>query len=524
MQNLSSVMINAALLCLVALGAVVGFQIDLLGRLYHGMHDANDSMTNILLGAGLMSLIAFPLYTARRQIRIAACIKAEQLARAQTAHAARHEPLTGLLTRRALPAYVADLGRQVGLNGTLTLLVIDIDAFKAVNERHDQDTGDQVLHVLAQRIANIARPGATPFHLGADEFAILINDVAFEDRPAVIATQIIMALHHPVQIGPLSVTVKVSIGMASGGGGSSSTELMRQANIALRTAKTNGGGCIQEFDAALDQGLRRTASLQRDLLHALDARQFQTVFQPCFDLQSGCLMGAEARPRWRHPQLGFVAPATFMDLAEKGGISDRVFQIVLDLACQAAKDWPRSMTLRIGVLPAQMSDEELADRVIVTLQNYGLAASQLEIVVAEQDIADNMQSAKMVLEALSQTGVRVALGAGLSGMSVLTDVTCNSITIDQGLTSNINADHVRRTMATAVIGMAHDLDLTVTVVGVTDADDLEVLKNHLPLIVQGPLLGRPRPADALQALIRTQVSQQDTQPAQIMPLRSTATG
>lgn len=527
MHLIPSAMINGALFGLVALGAIVSVQADLLGSLYHGSRETGAIMANFVLGAGLMGLIAVPLYAARRQSRTAAWIKAEQKKLAETAQAARFDPLTGLLTRRCFADRVADIGRRVGPNGTLALLVIDIDSFKAVTEHYNHDIGDQVLEVLAHRIANAAGADAQAFYLGCDAFALLSDEAALRRPSSDIAGDVITALRHPVQIGALAVSVTASIGVATGGGGSTVTELMRQAKIALQTAKRNGGGTVQVFDAALDRHMRKACALQGDLLHGLQSGQFHTVFEPCFDLQSNCLIGATARPRWRHPQLGYVAPATFMDLAEKGGVSDCLFHVVLGQACAAAKDWPRSITLRIGIRPTQPSDARLADRVLATLQDNGLAPSQLELLIAQQDVLDDLQRAADLLGPLSQAGVRIAvggLGTGLSSLSILTQMSCQNIMLDRSLATQLQTDPVRRAMVAAVIRMGHDLGTTVTAAGIERAEDLAVLKNHLPLMGQGPLLGRPRPADAMLALIRTRMQAPAARPARIISLRSAGTG
>lgn len=498
---------NALLLVIAAAAAWLGVRLNLFEMVYFGSRGSWDWAFDGLLALGLAALLTFPLYALRRHQLATALITAKSKATADVARALRLDALTGLGNRQAL-ADMLPLHDDTG--DTWALVLVDIDNFRAVNDLRGHDVGDQVLIEVAKRLTAVTGPAARPYRLAGDEYAMLHHPAADVRLPEDLADDAIAALEKPIQIGNFTLHISASCGIALFGAGTTLSEASRRAGLALSEARRLGPGNLRVFDQKLDQRLRKAAILEEDLLHAVTAGHLQCVFQPYFDLETGEILGAEALARWQHPRLGYVPPERFIVLADKMGIIDRLSDLILDQACQAAQDWPADMTLSFNISPTQFSDATLAARITRTLQRYGIPGDRVEVEVTEHAVVSDYARAAEIMQALSQAGIRLALddfGTGMSSLSLLTDYPFQKLKIDRSFVANLHDDPMRATIATGVAGMAHALGLDVTAEGIERPEEHAFLCNHLPMIGQGFLLGRPQSAeDVLKLMISNQTS------------------
>lgn len=505
MPRLDASLQNLLLLAIVLAGVVLGFQIDLIAQVYAGSRGEAAWIYDIVFGVALATLVTFPLYAVRRHQVAVALIAARDRANAQVAHAAQHDGLTGLKNRGALPAALAQFVKRAGPDSALAFVLIDIDGFNAINTWRGQDIGDQILVATAKRLTAVCGVGAMPFRISGDEFGLLMDAARCERLAEEIADDAIAAIAQPFEIHHFTIQISACCGVAPFGPGTSVAEMMRRAELAIREAKQLGAGNLQVYDADLDHRIRQAQLLEEDLLAAVDAGHLHCVFQPYFDLATGDIRGAEVLARWRHPKLGYVPPEQFIVLADKLGAIDRLSDLILDQACQAAQDWPADMMLSFNISPSQFSDATLASRILKTIRHYGIPGERVEVEVTEHAVVADVPRATALMRELSDAGIVVALddfGTGMSSLSLLIDYPFKKLKIDRSFVNNLHVDPARAAIATGVAQMAHAIGLDVTAEGIERPEEQAFLRDYLPLIGQGFLLGRPQTAEEVLALMR----------------------
>ena len=412
-------------------------------------------------------------------------------AQAEIEHLSQHDSLTGLANRLQLQHYLA---RKLAQSRTpLTLLSLDLDRFKPVNDSLGHAAGDRVLQEIARRLQASLRPGGLVARLGGDEFIVVLLghlDVATVDQ---ICARLVNAIGRPILLEEQSVSVGTSIGIAQAPDQATQVEdLLRLADIALYQAKAAGrnGWCFHA--PAMDAQLSQRRDLEQELRQALALDQLRLGYLPRRGISTGDLSGVEVQLHWAHPLRGLLPPAAFLPLAEETGLSVALGLWLLDDACRAAAAWPVPLRLVISLSARQCADAEaLVEAVASALQTSGLAAGRLELQVPEALLQVEDVSLTQ-LQALKALGVRLSLadfGSGSGGLEALRQSVLDGISLDSRLVARLETQPADAAIAQALIGLGRTLGLRVAATGVETQDQLDWLRAHLCDEVQGPLFG-----------------------------------
>ena len=421
----------------------------------------------------------------------------------QTAHRrleylAHCDTLTSLPNRNALHAQLAnDLD-----TAPCSLLLLDLDGFKHVNDSLGHSVGDALLASVAARLT--AAVGTTGFvsRLGGDEFAILIADCAKSARADEVATRILDAFGPPFELAGQSIYVGTSIGIAMAPKDASGAErLLSCADLALYSAKAEGGGVRRFFARAMQSSSEQRHRLRTELRQALANHEFELWYQPQVSLQDRTLSGVEALLRWRHPDRGLLLPQTFIGVLEESIVAEEVGDWIIEQACSAAAKWERCGLgrLRVAVIlfPAQLRSGRLFAVVSSALARYGLSAQQLEIEITENTVLRDSKQCTKALTKLKNLGVGIAFddfGTGFASLSLLQKYPLTRLKIDRSFVTRIDIRASDVAIVKAVVGMARSLRLAVIAEGVeTAAQERELLTLGCDE-AQGYLYGRPMPA------------------------------
>ncbi|QSX75236.1 EAL domain-containing protein [Lysobacter arenosi] len=430
------------------------------------------------------------------------------------------DALTGLANRLAFRESLDQRLLQLhGAGCQLALLFADIDDFKRVNDTLGHDAGDDVLLQCARRIEHtVQRIGGDQAMLarfGGDEFVILIqadHDPNADVRKIAthLAETLVTELGEPILVQDRQVFLGTSIGItlfpedASG-----ATSLMKNGDIAMYQAKVAGKNCFRFYSRAMDQAVERRVHLEHELRGAWDRGELSLAYQPVFRLVDGAMIGAEALLRWKHPELGVVAPSVFIDVAEQSGLIEVLGPQVLRQACADAVRWQESrkgeepLFLAVNVSPRQLRNGDLPDVVEASLRETGLPADLLHLELTETAVIGDERHASSLLSQLRGMGVKVWLddfGTGFSGLSHLRRVPVDGVKIDRSFVADVLRDPDDLALTTAIIAMAHSLGILVVAEGVEKEGQYAILRERGCDFAQGYWLGHPVTADEFMAV------------------------
>lgn len=421
----------------------------------------------------------------------------------------RRDPLTELPNRldftESVEAAFARLARD---RRPFTLLWLDLDSFKAINDRLGHTVGDEILVQAADRLRACVGIGDGLARLGGDEFAIIAADAASPEQAAAFARRIVEAFAQPFHIDGQEVMNTISIGLATApADGDSPRTLLRSADIALYHAKGARGGSFRFFDATDHAFARERRAIEHDLGNALQRGEFRLVYQPILNLDDDRIVGFEALIRWHHPTRGLVGPVDFIPVAESTGMIRRIGDWVVEEACRAASAWPDAIRISVNFSAVQFRDPGIATRVKAAIAASGLAPGRFEVEVTETVLLSDDAAALEILLALSAEGVRVALddfGTGYSSLSYLRKLPLHRVKIDRSFVQDLQTDLQNAAIVKSVIGLAADLGIETTAEGVETAEQLAFLRAHQCSEAQGYLIGRPVDATEATALLERQ--------------------
>jgi diguanylate cyclase (GGDEF)-like protein/PAS domain S-box-containing protein len=420
------------------------------------------------------------------------------------------DTLTGLPNRhmflQRLHQHIAQASQS---NGALTLLLIDLDQFKEINDTLGHDTGDLLLIEVARRI-RACTPAATPLaRLGGDEFSVILSMPQDLRAAAAIAQATIAAVAAPIQIGAETLFVSASVGIALyPEHGTQTDTLLRHADQAMYAAKSAGRNRYCYFTGAMQDAAQAKMSLMNDLRGALGANQFDVHYQPIVDLATGETHKAEALLRWHHPVRGMVSPAEFIPLAEASGmileIGEWVFKQAVAQVRRLRGMGYNTFQISVNVSPVQFqNDHQLSDTWFRHLAELALPASSMVIEITEGLLLDLSTRVSDKLLAFAEGGIQVALddfGTGYSSLAYLKKFDIDYLKIDRVFVHNLESDPDDRALCEAIIAMAHKLGLKVIAEGVETAAHRELLAAAGCDHAQG-LFSRPIPAADLEALL-----------------------
>ena len=417
--------------------------------------------------------------------------------KAKIQHLAYHDPLTDLPNRSLLRDRLTqsiNAARRPGYH--LALFCLDLDRFKQVNDLFGHAAGDELLMQVTKRLRNQTRSGDTLARIGGDEFVVVATFERLDDI-AILARRLIEALTQPFMLTAGVAEIGVSIGIAVyPEDGTDQEELMRTADLALYRAKHEEKGTFRFFEAAMDEHARARQRLEHDLRGAIDREEFCLHHQPLVDCLTGDVKGFEALLRWHHPERGMIPPLEFIPLAEETGLILKIGEWVIETACRAAAAWSEPYRVAVNVSPVQFLKSDLPAIIASVLDRTGLSANRLEVEITEGILMKNPRRAADVLTTLRGLGVRIAMddfGTGYSSLSYLNEFKFDKLKIDRSFVKRLGEAEDATMIVRTIIGLAHNLGLSVVAEGVETREQLKILRDLECDQIQGYLIGRPMP-------------------------------
>ena len=428
-------------------------------------------------------------------------------------HQALHDSLTSLPNRALLIDRLEHGIEVAGRNEVgLTLLFIDLDRFKIVNDSLGHAAGDELLRVVTRRISRSLRPGDTLARLGGDEFVLLLPAPMPDANLARLTEHLFKVIARPVLIAEREVSVTCSLGCSVyPQDGNDAATLLRRADVAMYGAKREGGNRLRRYVPGQDSHADRQLEIETQLRQALHRGEFLLHYQPQVEVASGRIVGVEALVRWQHPVRGLVQPMEFISVAEATGLIEPIGQWVLDTACAQAAAWQRSglpaVRMAINVSARQFHDPTLVSGVARALVKHGLSPEQMELEITESVSMSDPEESVRILANFRALGVSVAIddfGTGYSNLAYLRRFPVSRIKLDRAFISELDLHSSSHAIVVAIVAMAHALDLQVIAEGVETAGQRDQLLRHSCDELQGYWFSRPVDAAALGAMLKEQ--------------------
>ncbi|WP_226018509.1 bifunctional diguanylate cyclase/phosphodiesterase [Novosphingobium sp. FKTRR1] len=419
-------------------------------------------------------------------------------------HTSLHDGLTGLPNRLFM---IEKLDRAVARQSdrARTLLAfIDLDDFKAINDSLGHPLGDALLCHIGKEIQAIF-PDAMVARFGGDEFGMFLSGLDQNADCPRIAARLHEALNRATVLDGHAIPVSASFGIAIGpDDGHDSETLLKNADLALYRAKTEGKGTYTFFEASLDELARQRRQMEVDLHQAIREGGFELYFQPLYSLSENRCKGFEALLRWNHPQRGRVSPVQFIPLAEETGLIVPIGDWVIREACRQAAQWPEQVSVAVNVSPRQFANPAFAQTVVQALAASGLQATRLELEITESIFIGNVERTLASLHALRSLGVRLALddfGTGYSSLSYLRSFPFDKLKIDQSFVRTLDDDPAGQAIIRAITTLARALGIETLAEGVETDSHMQILRLEGCDLIQGYLISRPVSAGEVAALI-----------------------
>ena len=425
---------------------------------------------------------------------------------ARIAFLAHHDALTKLPNRVRFREEVEKALSRVEDGETLSILYLDLDHFKEVNDTLGHPVGDALLQAVSDRIRACVRPTDTIARLGGDEFALLQLCTNQLDGASALANRLIKDIGEPFEIHGHQVVIGASVGIAiSPSDGRDPDSLLKNADMALYRAKGDGRSTFRFFEPDMDAKMQSRRALELDLRKALGLGEFELFYQPVVNLQADEVSGFEALLRWRHPERGLVSPAAFIPLAEDIGLIRPIGAWALKQACCEAATWPSHLKIAVNLSPAQFKNGNVVLDVISALGASGLAANRLELEITEAVLLQDTEATVTILNQLRDLGVRIAMddfGTGYSSLGYLLKFPFDKIKIDQSFIRDLADKPDSIAIVRSVTGLGTSLGICTTAEGVETEGQLQRLRAEGCTEVQGYLFSKPIPAADIASLLQ----------------------
>ncbi|QSP95426.1 bifunctional diguanylate cyclase/phosphodiesterase [Marinobacter salinisoli] len=431
----------------------------------------------------------------------------QNLARAEST-----DPLTGLANRRF---FTDDLAHGLTVaerqKRKVALVMMDLDRFQMLNDSLGHVFGDELLVSVAERLDALSSERVVVAYAGGDEFMVCLQQVTDLDEVLHLLGDIKECFDEPftIQGDPLGITATMGVAVYPQSG-TNADALMRNADIALYRAKDRGRNCYQFYTEGMQEREVARLELDKDLTHALAQDEFVLHFQPQLDLDNGEINGVEALIRWQHPRRGLLMPIDFIPLAEESGRITDIGRWVVLAACRQLARWKGTplehLRIAVNLSGRELDDPHLVDHIRDTLEINDVPARRLEIELTEEIFIQNIECNLSQLTRLRELGVHLAIddfGVGYSSLGYLRDFPVDVLKIDRSFISNVTTRHDDAVITRAVINLAHNLGMQVVAEGVETEQQLNFLRSYRCNLVQGYLISKPVPAEALNQAMAT---------------------
>jgi diguanylate cyclase (GGDEF)-like protein len=427
---------------------------------------------------------------------------------------ASHDSLTGLPNREMFNGLLRHTIETAERHARkFSLLFIDLDRFKVINDSLGHEAGDMLLVEVAHRLRGTLRASDVVARLGGDEFVVVLEETGERDTVEEIAGELLSTLSQPVQLSGHECHTTASIGIAIyPTDGTDAQTLTKNADMAMYLAKEDGKNGFRFFSRDIKVQSIERLTLETALRRALERDQFSLHYQPKIDMLTGQITGVEALLRWEHPDLGIVSPMQFIPLAEETGLIVPIGRWVLKEACAQNMAWQRRglrpVSMAVNLSPRQFADPHLLQDVDEALVASGMSAVLLQLEVTESMVMRNVSRAVRVLDAIQNRGIRIAIddfGTGHSSMSLMKQFPIDTIKIDRSFVRDLADDPEDQAIAQAIISMGKALGMTVVAEGVETVEQQGFLRDHGCDEMQGFIVSRPVPARDVAELLRPSV-------------------
>ncbi|WP_078431867.1 sensor domain-containing protein [Metabacillus halosaccharovorans] len=457
--------------------------------------DAEVSLMKILYEGRIAKLVVGRDITERK--------KAQQLIH----NMAYYDSVTNLPNRNMFKEHLINSLTTNGENQELAVLFLDLDRFKVINDTKGHSTGDLLLKDVADRIRNTVKSDGLVSRQGGDEFLILLEGMK-KDEIEKIAQQIIDDFSRPFFVHCEEVFVTASIGISLYPyDGKDQETLIKNADTAMYLAKERGKNNYQYYNEGLNTQSTRKMVLEVGLRKALDTNQFNMVYQPQFELETGTIIGVEALIRWEHPKLGSISPVEFIPIAEETGLIIQIGKWILQQVCKDHNQWKQhghgSIKMAVNISVRQMQAQEFVSSVKQVLEEYNVDPNMFELEITES-IMQNINHSIVILKELKQLGVKIAIddfGKGYSSLSYLKHLPIDKIKVDKSFVDDILDPIHNGSIAKAIIDMGHIMNFTVIAEGIEEKKQVDFLLKNNCKLGQGFFFRKPLPEHEIRKLL-----------------------
>lgn len=447
-----------------------------------------------------------------RQMYLALCrdISEKKKSEAKIQHMAFHDALTGLPNRWYLLTYMNQFLRNTDHNQkSLSVLLLDLDHFKVINDSLGHQAGDVLLQEVANRLQSMLKKNYTLARIGGDEFILTIPNT-YEEEAKQISREIMRIMESPFYIQKQKINVTTSIGISVyPNDGMDMNTLIKNADIAMYRSKEQGRNCYYQFNASMKDHASERMEMEIMLREALERKEFVLHYQPKINISTGKISGAEALIRWQKSKNNLVYPNAFIQIAEETGLIVQIGERVVREACIRCKEWHdrgfTDLSISVNISASQFHKQDIEELIGNILTETGLPAHALELELTESTVMKSPEEARVVLENLKSLGIKISIddfGTGFSSLSYLRHFPIDTLKIDKSFIMNLDSDHANAMIAKAVISLAHSLNLKVVAEGVENSEQLEFLGLEQCDFAQGYYVSRPLSWDKINELIR----------------------
>jgi diguanylate cyclase (GGDEF)-like protein/PAS domain S-box-containing protein len=411
------------------------------------------------------------------------------------AHMAGHDMLTDLPNRVLLRERLSQALAGVHRGERLSVLYIDLDHFKTVNDTLGHPIGDQLLRAVSGRLHKCVRGCDTVARVGGDEFAIILTAVEGPSDATALACKVCDAIRVPYEIDGHTIIIDSSIGISLAPNDSVDPDtLMKNADMALYRSKADGRGIYRFFEPEMDARMHARRMLELALRNALSKQEFEVYYQPIINLNDNTITSFEALIRWHHPERGMISPAEFIPLSEEIGLIVPLGEWIVRKACFDAAKWPEDVKLAVNLSPVQLTNPNLVSVVVNALAASGLTPNRLELEITEAVLMQNTEVTIATLHRLRDLGVHISMddfGTGYSSLSYLRSFPFDKIKIDRSFIKGLGDGKESAAIVRAVAGLAQSLHMTTTAEGVETEQQMEHVRSLGCTEMQGFLFSPP---------------------------------